>query len=488
MVVLQDILYRVSIRSVVGSTALEITSLQIDSRLVVPGTCFIALRGSLQDGHAHIDDAIRRGAVAVVCEQLPLSVVEGITYVQTADTAAAAGIMAHAFFGEPSAHLKLVGVTGTNGKTTVATLLYKLFTELGYTAGLISTVNNIVGSAIFPSTHTTPDVIRLHALLRDMVDAGCTHVFMEVSSHALHQQRIAGAIFEGAIFTNITHDHLDYHKTFGEYIRVKKSFFDHLSPKAFAISNLDDRNGAIMLQETAASKLFFGLRSVADFKGRIIENSMTGLQMLINEQDVHFRLIGEFNAYNLLAVYGAAVSLGLDRFDVLPAMSLLGGAEGRFDCIRSQQSGIMGIVDYAHTPDALLNVLSTIKKLQAGSAQLITVVGCGGDRDKSKRSPMGAVAAEFSSKTIFTADNPRSEDPVDIIKDMTLGLDPVLARKVISIPDRREAIRTAVMMAGRKDIVLVAGKGHEKYQEIKGERFPFDDKQVLQEALQHQDK
>lgn len=487
MVLLQDILYKVAIQSLAGSTAVQISSLHIDSRLVLPRSCFIALRGVQQDGHAHIDDAVRKGAVAVMCEKIPMNVVEGVTYVQTADTASAAGTMAHAFFGKPSAQLKVVGITGTNGKTTVATLLYRLFVVLGYKAGLISTVNNMIGDEIIASTHTTPDVISLHALLKKMVDAGCTHAFMEVSSHALHQQRIAGVVFTGAGFTNITHDHLDYHKTFDEYIRVKKSFFDQLNSTAFAMSNLDDRNGNIMLQNTNATKIFYSLRSIADVKGRIIENSLAGLHMLINEQDVHFRLIGEFNAYNLLAVYGIAVALGLDRFEVLPAMSVLTGAEGRFDCIISAQSGIMGIVDYAHTPDALLNVLTTIKKLQKGSERLITVVGCGGDRDASKRKHMGSVAAEFSNKAIFTADNPRSEDPQSIIQEMTKLLDPVLASKVLSIADRREAIRTAVMMAGREDIVLVAGKGHEKYQEINGERFPFDDKQVLLEALHNQE-
>jgi UDP-N-acetylmuramoyl-L-alanyl-D-glutamate--2,6-diaminopimelate ligase len=488
MMLLQDILYKVGIRSLTGSTAVQIHALHIDSRQVQTGSCFIALKGSLQDGHAHIEDAVRRGAVAVVCESMPADCKAGVAYVETGDTAAAAGTMADTFFGHPSSKIKLVGVTGTNGKTTVATLLYSLFNALGYTAGLISTVHNRVGMETIPSTHTTPDVISLHALLKKMVDAGCTHGFMEVSSHAVHQQRIAGVVFSGAVFTNITHDHLDYHKTFDEYIRVKKSFFDHLPSGAFAISNLDDRNGSLMLQNTLADKRFYSLRSIADFKGRIIDNSMTGLQMLVNEQDVHFRLVGEFNAYNILAVYGVALSLGLDRFDVLPAMSALLGAEGRFDIVFSAQTGITGIVDYAHTPDALLNVLSTIKKIQKDSAQLITVVGCGGDRDRTKRKSMGSVAAQFSNKTIFTADNPRSEDPASIIQDMLEDMDPLLARKVISIADRKEAIKTAVLIAGREDIVLVAGKGHEKYQEIKGVRHPFDDKQVLQEALNNLEK
>ncbi|MEY4778209.1 MAG: hypothetical protein RIS13_957, partial [Bacteroidota bacterium] len=354
--------------------------------------------------------------------------------------------------------------------------------------GLISTVNNMIGDTISPSTHTTPDVISLNILLKRMVDAGCKYAFMEVSSHAVHQQRIAGLEFSGGIFTNITHDHLDYHKTFDEYIRVKRKFFDGLSSAAFAISNMDDRNGTVMLQNTHADKFYYSLRSVADFKGRIVDNSITGLQMLVNEQDVHFRLIGEFNAYNLLAVYAAAICLGEDRLDVLQTMSNLTGAEGRFDYMVSPKQRIIGIVDYAHTPDALLNVLATIKKFLKGGEQIITVVGCGGDRDSSKRKLMGTAAAEFSTRAIFTADNPRSEDPAAILKDMGEGMDALLQRKVLVIEDRKEAIRTAVMMAREDDIILVAGKGHEKYQEIKGQRFPFDDKEVLVRTFTELDK
>ncbi len=488
MALLQDILYKVRIRSVLGSTQTEITDLQIDSRRVGAGSCFIALRGTQVDGHHHIAHAVAQGAAAVVCEHLPAVTDDKVTYIVTPDTALAAGTMANAFFGAPSSRLRLVGVTGTNGKTTVATLLYKLFTALGYTCGLISTVNNRIGEEVLPSTHTTPDGVTLHGLLHRMEEAGCTHVFMEVSSHAVHQQRIAGVQFSGAVFTNITHDHLDYHNTFDEYIRVTKSFFDGLSTRSFAISNLDDRNGSVMLQNTQAHKLFYSLKTVADFKGRIIDNSITGLQMVINEQEVHFRLIGEFNAYNLLAVYGAAVSLGEDKQEVLRLMSALSGAEGRFDVMVSEKKNIIGIVDYAHTPDALLNVLSTIKKLQKGTEKVITVVGCGGDRDRSKRKLMGAAAAEFSSKAVFTSDNPRSEDPSAILMEMTEGLDPVLGRKVLSVLDRKEAIRTAVMLADHEDIILVAGKGHEKYQEIKGQRFPFDDKAILQEAFKELEK
>lgn len=488
MKLLQDILYKVRIRSLAGRTDLHISDVQIDSRLVGQGSCFIAIKGVSQDGHAFIDTAIQKGAIAIVCEVLPGSLHPGVNYVQTDDAAKAAGIMAHAFHGEPSHHLKLVGITGTNGKTTVATLLHKLFMALDANCGLVSTINNMIGETVLPSTHTTPDVISLNILLKRMVDAGCKYAFMEVSSHAVHQQRIAGLEFAGGVFTNITHDHLDYHKTFDEYIRVKKNFFDGLSSTAFAISNMDDRNGAIMLQNTHADKFYYSLRSVADFKGRIVDNSITGLQMLVNEQDVHFRLIGEFNAYNLLAVYAAAICLGEDRMDVLQTMSNLTGAEGRFDYTVSPKQRIIGIVDYAHTPDALLNVLATIRKFQKGGEQIITVVGCGGDRDKSKRKLMGTAAAEFSTRAIFTSDNPRGEDPSTILKDMGEGMDALLQRKVLVIEDRKEAIRTAVMMAREDDIILVAGKGHEKYQEIKGQRFPFDDKEVLVKTFTELDK
>jgi UDP-N-acetylmuramoyl-L-alanyl-D-glutamate--2,6-diaminopimelate ligase len=488
MPLLQNILYKVKIQAIIGKTNVEVNGVAIDSRKVVAGGCFFAIRGVAQDGHQFIDAAINNGATIIICEVLPEVIREGVNYIKTDNAAVAAGIMVHAFYGEPSKQLKLVGVTGTNGKTTVATLLYKLFMSIDVQAGLLSTVNNMVGEETIPATHTTPDVVTLNELLKRMVDNGCTHAFMEVSSHAVHQNRIAGLEFSGGIFTNITHDHLDYHKTFDEYIRVKKQFFDGLSSNAFSISNMDDRNGAVMLQNTQADKFYYSLKSIADFKGKIIDNAITGLQMMINEMDVHFRLIGEFNAYNLLAVYAAAICLGEDKQDVLQSLSNLTGAEGRFDYIVSPKDSIIGIVDYAHTPDALLNVLSTIKKFQKGGEQLITVVGCGGDRDKSKRKLMGAAAAEFSTKAIFTADNPRSENPTDILQDMHVGLDNELKRKVLTIEDRREAIRTAVMLARPSDIILVAGKGHEKYQEIKGERFPFDDKAVLTSVINELNK
>ena len=404
------------------------------------------------------------------------------------NSAAAAAIMAHNFYGKPSEQLKLVGVTGTNGKTTIATLLYKLFTRLGYTCGLVSTVENKVGERIIPATHTTPDAVDLNHLLKEMAEAGCTHVFMETSSHAVHQHRVTGLRYAGGIFSNITHDHLDYHKTFDEYIRVKKAFFDSLPSAAFAISNADDKRGTVMLQNTQAKKYYYSLKTVADFKGKILDNSLGGLVMTVNEVEVHFRLIGEFNAYNLLAVYGAAICLGEDKQEVLTAMSLLTGAEGRFDYIISPKDRVIAIVDYAHTPDALLNVLATIKKLKKGFEQVITVVGCGGDRDRTKRPVMAEAACEHSDKAIFTSDNPRTEDPAQIIKDMEEGLSAAAKRKYISIVDRREAIKTAISLAKQDDIVLIAGKGHEKYQEIKGVRNHFDDKEIVQECFEMMDR
>ncbi len=471
-----------------GTTDIDIDDITIDSRKVVPGGCFIAVRGTHADGHEYIDQAVKQGAAVVVCEEFPKKMKEAVSWIQVENSAEAAGYIAHQFFGSPSEKLKLVGVTGTNGKTTIATLLFKLFTLLDHRCGLVSTVQNQVGDKIIPATHTTPDAVSLNRLLRQMLDDGCTHVFMECSSHAIHQHRITGLHFTGAIFSNITHDHLDYHKTFNEYIRVKKSFFDHLDANAFAISNLDDKRGAVMLQNTPADKFYYSLRTIADFKGRIIDNSLGGLQMTINEQEVHFRLIGEFNAYNLLSVYAAALCLGEDRQEVLRILSNLTGAEGRFDYLISAKDRIIGIVDYAHTPDALLNVLTTIKKLRSGGEQIITVVGCGGDRDRTKRRLMAEVACEHSDKAIFTSDNPRSEDPAAIIKEMEEKLTPAAKRKVISIVDRREAIKTAITVCREEDIILIAGKGHEKYQEIAGNKFPFDDKMVLKEMFELLDR
>lgn len=483
MTSLQDILYGVSIRSVQGNLQATPLDLQIDSRKITTGSCFIAIVGVQADGHQFIDKAVAAGAGSVIAEVLPAELKEGVVYVQVADSSVAAGVMASNFYGQPSGKLKLVGVTGTNGKTTVATLLYKLFTSLGYDCGLISTVNNVIAGEVIEATHTTPDAIQLQALLKRMVDKGCRYAFMEVSSHAIHQNRIAGLEFAGGLFTNITHDHLDYHKTFDEYIRVKKKFFDELPVSAFAISNLDDKRGMVMLQNTVATKQYYSLRSMAEFKGKILENGLTGLLMTINDQEIHFRLIGEFNAYNLLAVYGAAVNLGEDKQEVLECLSRLSGAEGRFDYQLSPVDKIIGIVDYAHTPDALLNVLKTIKQLKQGEEKVITVVGCGGDRDKTKRPIMGQVACELSDKAIFTSDNPRSEDPEAILRDMEAELNSAAKRKYISIADRRQAIKTAFSLAQPGDIILVAGKGHEHYQEIKGVKHHFNDKEEIERVI-----
>jgi UDP-N-acetylmuramoyl-L-alanyl-D-glutamate--2,6-diaminopimelate ligase len=482
--ILQNILYKVSIRSVKGNTNIEVTNLQIDSRKVSKGSCFIAIKGTATDGHAFIDKALQNGASVIVCEFLPAALKAGITYIEVENSTTAAGLISHNFYEEPSAKIKLVGVTGTNGKTTIATLLFKLFSALGYKCGLISTVQNQIGNTIISATHTTPDAVSVNALLKQMQDDGCVYVFMEVSSHAIHQHRIAGLHFTGALFSNITHDHLDYHKTFDEYIRVKKMWFDNLPSSAFAISNGDDKRGVVMLQNTAAKKYLYSLKTLADFKGKILDNSITGLHLLVNDVEVHFRLIGEFNAYNLLAVFGAAICLGEEKNEVLQILSNLDGAEGRFDYTISAKEKLIGIIDYAHTPDALLNVLATIKKLKQGNEQIITVVGCGGDRDKTKRPVMAEVACEYSDKVILTSDNPRSEDALEILKDMQAGVNVVAKKKVISITDRREAIKTAVSLAQKEDIVLVAGKGHEKYQEIKGVKYDFDDKKVLKEMFE----
>ncbi len=481
---LSDILYRVHITALSGSTDLLINNVQIDSRAVNTGGLFIAVKGSSSDGHQFIAGAVSQGAVAVVCEVLPAALVPEITYVQVSNSAEAAGLIAHSFYNQPSLSMKLVGVTGTNGKTTIATLLHQLFTGLGFHCGLISTIQNLIGNKAFAATHTTPDAISLNALVGQMRDNGCEYVFMEVSSHAVHQHRIAGLQFAGGIFSNITHDHLDYHKTFDEYIKAKKGFFDGLPATAFALSNADDKRGMVMLQNTAAKKMTYSLKTLAHVRGKILENVLTGLVMTVNDQEVHFRLIGEFNAYNLLAVYGAAISLGQNSQQVLQVLSNTTGAEGRFEYCISPQQKILGIVDYAHTPDALVNVLTTIKKLKRGYEKVITVVGCGGDRDATKRPVMGAVACEHSDKVIFTSDNPRSEDPLAILLEMETGLSTTAKRKFISMPDRKEAIKTAVSLAEADDIILIAGKGHEKYQDIKGVKHHFDDKTILLEMFE----
>ena len=485
---LRDVLYKVSIRSITGSTDTQIHDVQIDSRKTKPGVLFVAVKGTTADGHQFIDKAVENGAAVIVYETAPAQMSPGLVWVQVENSASAAGYIAHNFFGHPSEKMKVVGVTGTNGKTTIATLLFRLFSGLGCTCGLLSTVENHIGDTIVPATHTTPDAVSLNQLLKQMLDAGCTHVFMEVSSHAVHQNRTRGINFAGGVFSNITHDHLDYHKSFDEYIRVKKSFFDSLSSSSFAISNADDKRGGVMLQNTNAKKYFYSLKTLADFKGKIIENSLSGLVMTINDQEVHFRLIGEFNAYNLLAAYGVGICMGEDRHEVLRSLSMLTGAEGRFDYMVSPKEKVITIVDYAHTPDALLNVLATINKLRKGFEKVITVVGCGGDRDKTKRPIMAEAACEHSDKAIFTSDNPRSEDPAQIIRDMEQGLPASAKRKYISIVDRREAIKTAISLANSDDIVLIAGKGHEKYQEIKGVKYHFDDKEIVREVFEQLDK
>lgn len=480
---LKELLYGVKTISLSGITEREITALQIDSRAVQPGNCFIAIKGAVTDGHFFIETAIKNGATAIICETLPDNLKAEITYVQVAEASRAAGLMAHVFYGAPTTKLNLVGVTGTNGKTTVATLLHRLFTGLGYNCGLISTIQNEIGTEVFKTTHTTPDAIQLNALLQKMQQAGCQYVFMECSSHAIQQNRIAGLVFKGALFTNISHDHLDYHKTFDAYIQAKKQWFDELPTTAFAISNKDDKRGTVMLQNTKAKKYYYSLKTVADFKGKILESSLEGLHLTINEVEVFCRLIGEFNAYNLLAIYGAAICLQQNKEEVLINLSKLSAAEGRFDFQFSNSTNILGIVDYAHTPDALLNVLATIQKLRKGNEQLISVVGCGGNRDATKRPVMAQVACEYSDKVIFTSDNPRNEDPDQIIEDMIAGVPAAAKRKYLKVADRKEAIKTAVSLSNENDIILIAGKGHEKYQEIKNVRSNFDDKEILAEMF-----
>jgi UDP-N-acetylmuramoyl-L-alanyl-D-glutamate--2,6-diaminopimelate ligase len=482
MAELKDILYKVHITSTAGNTSVAVSSICFDSRKVKPGSLFIAIKGMQSDGHTFIDKAIAMGAVAIVAEDMPTSISDAVSYVIVKNSGQALGIIASNFYGNPSAKLKLVGVTGTNGKTTVATLLYKLFSALGYRCGMLSTVVNKIVDKEIQSTHTTPDPIQINELLVQMIQERCTHCFMEVSSHAVAQGRIEGLHFIGALFTNITHDHLDYHRTFESYIRAKKGFFDGLSSDAFALVNIDDKRGMVMLQNTKAKKVTFGLKKMADYKGKIITNSIEGLQLEIGDRDVWFKLIGDFNAYNLLTVYGTACLLGEDPETVLMKLSALTSAPGRFELVMPG-SKFTAIVDYAHTPDALQNVLETIAHFRTGQEQVIAVVGCGGDRDRTKRPLMAAVACKYSNKIIFTSDNPRSEDPMQIIKEMQSGVGSTDVKKILVMVDREEAIKTACMMAKEKDIILVAGKGHENYQEIKGVKHPFDDKEVLTRML-----
>ena len=479
---LKDILTNCNLVEIEGEKDVDVVDITFDSRKVNQGTLFFAVKGTQVDGHDYIDGAIEKGASVVVCEKLPRKKAENVTYVKVDNSAYVLGVGASNFFGNPSEKLKLVGVTGTNGKTTIATLLYRLFTEAGYNCGLLSTIENIVNREVIPSTHTTPDPIELNTLLQQMVDKGCEFAFMEVSSHSVAQDRIAGLHFAGGIFTNLTHDHLDYHKTMANYRNAKKKFFDGLPQSAFALTNLDDKNGAFMLQNTQARKLSYALKHDADFKGVIMESHFNGMLLKVNGTEMFTQLVGGFNASNLLAIYGAATALGFDKDELLVEISKLRGANGRFDMVHSEQ-GIVGIVDYAHTPDALENVLVTINEVRCHKETLITVVGCGGNRDTTKRPEMAAVAVKLSDRVILTSDNPRNEDPDEIIRQMKAGVAEEDRGKVLSITNRREAIRTAVALAKRGDIILLAGKGHENYQEINGVKNHFDDKEVLSEAL-----
>lgn len=475
---LEHIIQGVSALSVTGSLDQVVAGITADSREVRPGWLFVAIKGTHVDGHAFIEKAVDAGAVAVVAEHLPESL--PCCGIRVADSARALGQMAAAWYGLPSGAFDLVGITGTNGKTTVATLLHQLFTQLGYVCGLVGTVEHRVGTQVLPSTHTTPDAIALQALFRRMADAGCTHVFMETSSHAIHQQRIAGCHFRGAVFTNLTHDHLDYHGSFAAYRDAKKRLFDDLPKTAFALINTDDRNGAVMVQNTKAKTYTYALKKSADFKSKVLENSLSGLGMVVDGTPVHARMSGLFNAYNLLAAYGVALLLEEQPQPVLTILSSLQGAEGRFDCIpHPTLKEAIGIVDYAHTPDALENVLQTLRDMQKPNGRVITVVGCGGDRDREKRPVMAQTAANLSDQVILTSDNPRSESPASILADMEAGLDARQQQKTLVIENREQAIRTACRLQQAGDIVLIAGKGHEKYQEVNGVKHPFDDKIIL---------
>lgn len=483
--ILKELLHAIPVIQVEGSLEVEIASVCFDSRKVEPGALFVAVRGVNTDGHLFVERVAEAGAAAIIVEELPAEMSEAVTYLLVNDSSYVLGLIAGNFYGNPSKDLKLVGVTGTNGKTTVATLLFNLFDHLGYQVGLLSTVENRISGRIVPATHTTPDPIALNNLLREMVDEGCDYCFMEVSSHAVAQQRIAGLRFAGGIFTNITHDHLDFHKTFSNYIQAKKCFFDELDRYAFALTNIDDKNGSVMLQNTFAHRKTYGLQHMADFKAKVIESHFDGMLLQIDGQEVWVKLVGGFNAYNILAVYGAAILLEQETVKVLTALSEITGAEGRFETVRSA-AGVVGVVDYAHTPDAVENVLETIQELRMPGQQIITVLGCGGDRDRTKRPEMAKAALKYSDKLIITSDNPRTEDPLAIIKEMEAGVSMDKKKNTFSISDRREAIRAACHLASPGDIVLIAGKGHEKYQEINGVRHHFDDREELEKTFNEQ--
>ena len=482
MINLKDILWKVAIEDVHGSTDVAIEKMEFDSRKVSENDVFIAIRGSISDGHEFIETAINKGAITIICDVFPEIIVTGVTYIKVNDTNKAMAFMAANYFNNPSQKLKLIGITGTNGKTTIASLLFQLFEKAGYKTGLLSTVKIVVDTNEYKATHTTPDSISINYYLNEMVNAGVDYCFMEVSSHGIHQKRTEGLHFSGGVFTNLSHDHLDYHATFSEYRDVKKSFFDHLPKTAFALSNIDDKNGSVMMQNTNAKKRTYALKTYADYKAQILENQLSGLLLKINDSEVWVRLIGTFNAYNLLAIYGTAVELGIESLEVLRLLSELESVSGRFQYVVSNGK-ITAIVDYAHTPDALENVLKTINDIRTKNEQLITVVGCGGDRDKTKRPIMADIASDLSDKIIITSDNPRTENPETIIEEMELGVAPQNYKKTVSIIDRKQAIKTACQLAQANDIILIAGKGHETYQEINGVRYPFSDKKYVKKAL-----
>ena len=482
MIKIEEILKGITVVSVTGTKNKSISGVEFDSRKVKKDSLFVAVKGYKSDGHEFINSAISSGALAIICEKLPEKPEKNITWIITDDSARALGMAASNYFGNPSSLLKLVGVTGTNGKTTIATLLYRMFLRLGYKCGLFSTVCNYINETELEATHTTPDPVQLNRLLAEMVREGCDYAFMEVSSHSADQKLIAGLVFAGGIFTNLTHDHLDYHKTFDNYLAAKKSFFDSLPPGSFALANIDDRNGRVMLQNCQARKFTFSVRGMADFRCNLIEQSFEGMGLKIQGEEVWTRFVGDFNASNLLAVYAASELLGASKKEILTIMSDLHPVSGRLEVIKSP-GGISGIVDYAHTPDALLNVIETINKIREGGVQLITVVGAGGDRDRTKRPEMAAISAEGSTKVILTSDNPRTEDPEKILDEMESGITPDLKRKTLRISDRHEAIKTAVMLANKGDVILIAGKGHESYQDVMGVKHHFDDREELRNAF-----
>lgn len=483
MSILKDIIYKVAIEAIKGSTDIVIGKIDFDSRKIEKNDLFVAIRGTISDGHDYISKAIDLGASAIICDSFPEDIAEGVTYIQVNDTNAALAVVAANYFGNPSQKLQLVGVTGTNGKTTIASLLYQLYKKAGHKVGLLSTVKIMVDDVEYPATHTTPDSITINSYLALMVEAGVDYCFMEVSSHGVHQKRTEALHFVGGVFTNLSHDHLDYHPTFAEYRDVKKSFFDHLPKTAFALSNIDDKNGSVVLQNTVAKKCSYALKSYADYKAQILESQLSGLLLKVNGNEVWVKLIGTFNAYNLLAIYGTAIELGMESLEALRLLSELESVSGRFQYIVSAEN-VTAIVDYAHTPDALENVLKTINDIRTKNEQLITVVGCGGNRDKTKRPVMGGIASDLSDKAVFTSDNPRNEDAAVIISEMESGVAPHNYKRILSITDRKQAIKTACQLAQPNDIILIAGKGHETYQEINGVRHDFDDMKIVKELLE----